>query len=410
MCVSYHSTLPANTGANVRMRNLLLNLEGLRPILLAPGPHDTDLQHRVIEPRQTPALLRQVVGINPRIFGLSGKRGFRRALAVLRDLEVAAVQCEHLWSFPLACRLACHLSVPLILVEHNVEAVYTERAYNLPLLSRVVASFERRALQRCDRVVVCSEVDAAVLVERYGVEHERIWIVPNGVNLPEKRNARQSQALPDSLRNRKLVLFLGKTDYPPNAEAIRIIQEELAPRLKAHTSSAVLAVVGGPREADYSQIERGLVFTGYVQDLQEWLAAASVCIAPLTSGSGTRLKLLEYAAHAKPIVATSVAAEGLKLRDGEELLLADDWNKFVEAILTFTREPEHAAHLACQAYRSVEREYQWTAIAARYQEQVETLLDSLEGGSQKNCRLTAEFKMPNVRYGSTTPAKFVQER
>ncbi|MDZ7343874.1 MAG: glycosyltransferase family 4 protein, partial [candidate division KSB1 bacterium] len=267
LCVSYHSTVPQNTGANIRMRQILLNLKEMQPILLAPAPLDVDLNHRELVPFRTPVWMRRFLGFNASVLGGYGRSVYRRARRLLVDLEIAAVQCEHLWSFPLAHRLAHSLRVPLILVEHNIETIYVERVYRTPLLARLLSVYERRAIARSDRVVVCSESDAGLLKQRLGVEPEKIWIVPNGVNLPASSNGKVDDSIPASLHDKKLILFVGKTTYPPNAEAIRIIRNELVPQVHRHDPRIVFVIAGGPHEPDYRELQNGLVFAGFVENL-----------------------------------------------------------------------------------------------------------------------------------------------
>lgn len=375
LCVSYHSTVPHNTGANVRMLNLLQHLENLRPVLLAPAPQENDLEHRMFAPMQFPQIIRKTFGFNPAILGCYGNSVFQRAMRAISDIEVSAVQCEHLWSFPLAQRLARARQAPLILIEHNVEVIYVERAYRMPLFTQITAHLERKAIHASDRVVVCSEIDAGHLSARFGISPEKIWIVPNGINLPEIRQKHSRETLPAPLRDKTFVLFLGKTNYPPNAEAIRVIAEELAPRAQAQNRDLVFVVVGGPQSPDYSRVHQGLAFTGFVEDLQPLLHHAAACIAPLLSGSGTRLKILEYAAHAKPIVATRVAAEGLNFADGKEIIFADDWHDFVRAVCAIVDGKLDQNTMANLAYQKVVNEYQWQAIAAGYQKRLQELID-----------------------------------
>jgi len=374
LSVSYHSTLPQNTGSSVRIRNLLLNLRELKPILLAPEPVDVDLLQRAFVPFEVPAWVRRRLPFNAAILGCCGSRVYRRSKDLLSDLAVTVVQSEHLWSFPLARRIAQGLGVPIVLVEHNIETVYVQRAYHAPMLQRAVAVLERWALQQSDRVVVCSQEDARILAERFGTPQEKIWVIPNGIHVPTIAEERISDGIPEPLRNKTLALFLGKTTYPPNADAIRIIRNELAPRIRAQDSDIVFVIVGGPEEADYSGLENGVVFTGFLENLHPLLRCAKVAIAPLTSGSGTRLKILEYAAHAKPIVATSVAVEGLGFTHGREILIANEWDDFANSILSIAHGERNGEALGRAAYGRVVEEYQWKSIAARYEQLLQGLV------------------------------------
>jgi glycosyltransferase involved in cell wall biosynthesis len=211
------------------------------------------------------------------------------------------------------------------------------------------------------------------LVERFKTSREKIWIVPNGVNLPDIRHRCSIEELPEPVRRKKLVLFLGKTNYPPNAEAIRVIEDELASRARR---DLVFVIVGGPHPPDYSRVDQGLAFTGFVEDLRPLLQQATACIAPLLSGSGTRLKILEYAANSKPIIATRVAVEGLNFVHGKDIAIADDWDEFMRAVFAIVDGNIDTETMAHHARQKVADEYQWQAIAASYQKNLLALISS----------------------------------
>lgn len=373
LCVSYHSTIPQNTGANVRIRNILQHMRGFDIVLLAPEPMDGGFEHRIFQPRTFGPQWRKVLKINPAILGCHGPAVFRRAMAALQGEQVDAVQCEHLWTYPLAHRLARALKVPLVMIEHNIETIYAERVYPIPSIARFIALYEGRALHRSDRIVVCSDIDKAYVQERFRQPEEKIWVVPNGIGAI-LNGTPAATPLPAPMQGKKLVLFVGKTDYYPNAEAIRIIRDELAPRLLARDRNLLYVIAGGPRPADYSTVNAGYVFTGFVDDLQSMLQHATVCCAPLASGSGTRLKIIEYAAHARPIVATSIAAEGLRYRHQEEIVIADDWDAFTDAIVAISTGKVDGQRLGRQALAMTKETYLWSSIAGQYAEKLHDYL------------------------------------
>ncbi len=370
LVVSYHSTLPQNTGSNVRIRNLLQNFSRITADLLAPEPRDPDFTHFMVSPPRWTGWLQKIAPFNASIFGLHGQRIFTSAVRYdLGSRGYAAVQCEHLWSFPLAQKVARLLRVPLILVEHNIETVYVERLYDLRLYTAFVQRYEQKALNLSDRIVVCSPTDAAMLCTRFRVPQEKIWIVPNGVSLPQPA-VDGELPLPRELHQRDLILFVGKTSYPPNRDAIAIIQKELAPRIVKKHPNALIVIAGGPATAAFDTAAAGYVFTGFVPSLDPLFRAARVCIAPLVSGSGTRLKILEYAAHGKAIVATSVAAEGIELADGRAVVIEDDWEGFAQAVASLIREPERADKLGRHAREVVSDRYTWDSLAAQLEAKI----------------------------------------
>ena len=118
----------------------------------------------------------------------------------------------------------------------------------------------------------------------------------------------------------------------------------------------------------------GVSFTGMVADLRPIIASAAVCVVPLRIGSGTRLKILEAAAMAKPIVSTTLGAEGLELRHGREILLEDRPRAFAEAVALLLRDPVRAAAMGSAARVVVEQQYSIPAL----RRQLRQLLASLQ--------------------------------
>jgi len=115
-------------------------------------------------------------------------------------------------------------------------------------------------------------------------------------------------------------------------------------------------------------------FTGTVVDLRPYIARAAVCVVPLRIGSGTRLKILEAAAMAKPIVSTTLGAEGLELRSGQEIVLEDSPRAFAEGVAMLLTDPLRAAAIGSAARRAVEQQYSIPAL----RQQLRQLLGSLE--------------------------------
>ena len=101
----------------------------------------------------------------------------------------------------------------------------------------------------------------------------------------------------------------------------------------------------------------GVEFTGTVADMRDEIAKATVCVVPLRIGSGTRLKILEAGAMAKPMVSTALGAEGLELVDGEEIVLADEPRLFADAVATLLGDAARREELGRAARLRVEKEY-----------------------------------------------------
>jgi glycosyltransferase involved in cell wall biosynthesis len=156
------------------------------------------------------------------------------------------------------------------------------------------------------------------------------------------------------------VTFLGGLHWPPNADGVQWFIREVWPRVRAGANGAVFTVIGklpgGMREA---APDASVDFRGYVDDPEPILADTSVFVVPLRSGGGMRVKILDAWSRAIPVVSTSVGAEGLELRDGENILLADEANAFADKVVRLLNDPEMAGRAGDQGRQTVELHYDW---------------------------------------------------
>jgi glycosyltransferase involved in cell wall biosynthesis len=102
-----------------------------------------------------------------------------------------------------------------------------------------------------------------------------------------------------------------------------------------------------------------VVVTGVVDDLRPYLEHAAVIIAPLRISCGTRLKILEAMAMAKPVVSTHIGAEGINVTDGRDILLADTVGEFAGSVGQVLDDPPLARQLGAAARRLIEQRYDW---------------------------------------------------
>lgn len=299
-------------------------------------------------------------GINWGIFNFawpSNRRAVRRALA---ERTPALVVTTSIWD---GLAIPRGLLASSVYDAQNVEVIaISERYGERHPFTRLVARRERRALLEARHVFACSDVDRDTFIRRYGIAADKITVVPNGVDTKE---APPSGAVPDTdplagkLNGRNILFFMGKLDYQPNTEALDILQRQVLPELNhAAPDRFALLVCGGP--VPPSPTHPSAVFAGYVpqERLRLYLGAASICLAPILSGSGTRLKILEYMAAAKPVVTTAKGAEGIAYVDGRDLVVAAPGG-FASAILKLHADPQTAATMGAAARRLIEARYDW---------------------------------------------------
>jgi GT2 family glycosyltransferase/glycosyltransferase involved in cell wall biosynthesis len=138
---------------------------------------------------------------------------------------------------------------------------------------------------------------------------------------------------------RKDLIFIGGYGHPPNSDAIRWIASEILPQLRKALPHIRLHVLGDlPEPARRELAMPGLELHGRVTDLTPWLDSCLASLAPLRFGAGVKGKINMAMSHGVPVIATTVAVEGMQLHDDVNVLVADDAAAFVNAVLRLQRD------------------------------------------------------------------------
>ena len=237
-----------------------------------------------------------------------------------------------------------------------------ERLLLLQLPTLMLA--EIQAVRLAAATFVCSEADRRYLARL--TRTARVQTVPNSVTFPP---------LGDTDASEPLVLFVGAMGYRPNAQAADSLAQEIWPAVRARVPAARLAIVGPGREhtASYHSADESVTFAGFVDDLQSWYRRARVVCCPIYHGGGTRVKIIEAAAHAKAIVSTRMGAEGLNFEDGREIILRDTPAELAQACVRLLGDPSAAARLGRAALQKARGTYERGAV-------VDQLADSFRAG------------------------------
>jgi len=255
---------------------------------------------------------------------------------------------------------------PTVLTHHNVESQLLERrsagesaAWRRRYLHLQAERLRRAEAEWMPRValnVVVSPEDEEVF--RDIAPTARYAVIPNGVDIEYFR----PQASPTDG-----CVFVGGTTWHPNRDALHWFAGEILPRLRARGETSPVTWVGRVTEEERRAFDGvdGLQLTGYVDDIRPYLARAACFIAPLRFGGGTRLKLLDAWAMGKAIVSTSSGAEGLGGVDGEDLLLAENADRFADAVVRVLRDPALRARLEAGGRAAVETRFSWDVIGRR---------------------------------------------
>ena len=218
---------------------------------------------------------------------------------------------------------------------------------------------ELRAFRAADGICTCSVADE----ERVHAEvpSARTVVIPNAADV-EFYQPRPSDPGPDG----RTIVFFGLMSTFPNIDGVLWFAREIWPRISARAPQAVLKIIGArPPRSVLDLAGPRIEVTGFVDDLRPHLASAAALIVPLRLGGGTRLKIVEGMAMSRPIVSTTLGAEGLEAVSGRDILISDEPGEFAASVLRILEAPGFAASLGHAARRLAVERYAWSAAALR---------------------------------------------
>ncbi len=226
----------------------------------------------------------------------------------------------------------------------------------------------RRSMQRGAALTVVSEVERDY-IRAFAPPGARIEVIPNGVDT--EANRPNPTIAPDA----DTLIYTGAVTYHANYDAVDYFVREVWPLVRARVPQARFIVTGGTGQVDVSHLaaQPGVTFAGYLPEIAPAIQKSWLVVVPLRVGGGTRLKILEAMALGVPVVSTSKGAEGLNVRPGENILIADTPAQMADTICRLFEDGEQRARLVEGGRALVENEYDWAAIAHRLTNVIEGL-------------------------------------
>ncbi len=221
-------------------------------------------------------------------------------------------------------------------------------------LSRLLDSFQA--------VTVVSKQEEQLVLENFP-KVKRVQVIPNCMNMDEYTDVHRD-VRPNTL------IFTGSFRYYVNYDAMKWFVGEVFPLILEEVPSAELIITGDHADLPLPPC-KNVTLAGYVDDVKSLIASSTVALAPLLSGGGTRLKILEAMAIGTPVVATSKGAEGLGAVPGEHLCLADDPRQFAENIIHLLGDVRLRNRNSKNARQFVAENYDWHGVMPFFLELVE---------------------------------------
>lgn len=268
----------------------------------------------------------------------------------------------HVDMLPLTTYINEFPNIPKILVNHNVESLRLYRWFQneknilkkiyLGIQYKKLRRYEINSMKHYDSCVVVSEADKSIL-EGLGVK-SKIFVVPNGTDTEFFK--------PQGMEvNRYSVIWLGHMDVHTNRDAAIYFWRKIFPLVLKKLPQVRMTFVGTSPPAEIvegAKVNDRVKTTGFVDDIRPHVEQAGVFVVPIRIGSGTRLKILDAMAMKKAIVSTSVGCEGLRVTNGENILIADTPEDFADRVVKVLTDDGMRRRLEENA-RKLAKEYDW---------------------------------------------------
>lgn len=371
---------PLVSGGQIRTYNLLKHLSLHHDITLfslikdeSERTHLKELQkycHKIVLFKRTrnPFVLRNILlaGFSSYPFVVTRNLPLGMRQSVQAELARDQYDLIHAETFYMMPNIP-ETQIPIILAEQTIEYLgyqdYMKKANLLlrPILSIDIAKikyWERYFWKKADKLITMSEEDKSFIERELGVV-TNTSVVANGVDLEF------FSAVKKRLPNDPTVLFVGTFKWLPNIEAVDEIVKKIWPLILRKLPSAKLKIVGfSPTEKikNYAS-DPSIQVLGGIDDIRDAFATAHVLLAPIRSGKGTRYKVLEAMITGTPVVATTLAAEGLDLKSGENVLIEDTPSALAEATIRLLKDEGLQQKLGKEGQKIVRQGYSWDTIA-----------------------------------------------
>jgi glycosyltransferase involved in cell wall biosynthesis len=378
---------PANNGSKLRIYNLLRGLSQYHDVTLLSFTDQPEANLDMVEVRSLCTDVQVVPWKEFDPHSLQARLGFlslkprsvidtfspemaQKIMKVIQEKKPDLVISSQI---PMAAYYKYFNGIPALFEELELGLSYEDSRRGLNGKKRVrhaltwfkLRIYLSRLLKSFRAVTVVSEQERK-LASRYFPDVKNIFILPNCLDLADYKDI---PTKPESCR----LVFTGSFRFHTNYEAMLWFVGEVFPLVLEQIPNAELVISGDHANLPLPS-DKNVTLAGYVDDIKSLIASSTVALAPLWSGGGTRLKILEAMAIGTPVVATSKGAEGLDAQNGEHFFVADDPIEFSNCVIKLLRDENLRKNMAANASLLVQEKYNWGKTLPEFVRSVETNL------------------------------------
>ncbi len=256
--------------------------------------------------------------------------------------------------------------IPRILTEHELhfyalkKRVSMEKSISGKMINfakfLLVRKRELNVMKKMDKIICVNEMDAKEL--RNYIDPEKIEVIPHGVDVDF------FAPIPHIKVEKNSIGFFGYYKHYPNVDAVIFFAKEILPLIRKEVPDVKFYIIGRNPPPEVKKLERikGIVVTGYVQDLRPYIQKCEVIISPIRLGMGMRVKIMEAMSMGKPIVATDLSCEGFDVIDGRHVLIANEPHIFAECVLYLLENQAESQKIGENARALIVEKYNYRKI------------------------------------------------
>jgi glycosyltransferase involved in cell wall biosynthesis len=390
LLVSSYLPYPLFSGGHIRLYNLVKELGKKHEITLVceKRSYQTEKDIREVEnickrvitvPRKNQWSLKNIVGsgFSRDPFLVTGHTNTQLREEIEKVLTEEIFDLIHVETFYVIQNIPLESTLPIVLVEHNIEyLVYQRYANTAPFFLRPLLGVdifklkktEEKAWERATRIVAVSEEEKEIM------RKDGISVVPNGVDVErfsfktmhkkEYHSVAKKLTLPE-----KELLFIGDFKWIQNRDTVKWIIQDIWPFLLRAIDGDIkikLWIVGKNIPPSLKALNKydGIIFDENApDDTTDIFKRADILLSPIRVGGGTSYKILEAMASGVPVVTTGLGFEGLHAKKDEAIMVGDDVQTIVEKTARLLRDDELFFSVAKNARKAIEDYYDWKRIA-----------------------------------------------